>query len=239
MEQEVFPISFSRQNYFAPRYAEIAMQAYFDANICFEKLQAEGFLWPSYLVLEKMENDIIVTVVFSAMCMESFLNNYAATCLGDDEFYNNFDKLSVISKLQLIAKFILKAPIDKSRSYYSRLKALTRQRDAFVHNKSKTTPRLEAPATEIDTEPSCPEDDVEKMSLARVREMKEDLHTALEALKAIRDVALFFDQYDKNAHALSFLINPAQIFWGEPEEKTMKEFILKQLAIRPDVRYKP
>ena len=79
-----------------------------------DKTDYENYLY----VLDEIHKYTISTVVFSAMSIEAFFNNYAASCLGDEEFYDNFDKLSVISKFKLIAKFILKEDIDKTQSYY-------------------------------------------------------------------------------------------------------------------------
>ena len=126
-----------RVNVLYPTYCDIAMRAYYEASLLHEKLKAKHYSGECFDDRLLLEQKIIITIVFSAMSIEAFLNDYAAACLGDTEFYENFDKMSVLSKFKLIAKFILKTDIDKSKSYYSYLKILFSLRDSYVHSKSK------------------------------------------------------------------------------------------------------
>ena len=123
MADAIYPNSF-RINYFANTYCEMAMESYYNAKDLYLQIKKDNYVGERIHELVGMEKQVISAVVFSAMCIESFFNDYSAACLGDVEFYDNFDKLSTISKFQLIAQFILKKEIDKSKSYYSRLKLL-------------------------------------------------------------------------------------------------------------------
>ena len=128
----------ARVNMLASMYSEIAMESYFYASKCYQVIRDNNYSRACVYDETEMDKHIVKTVVFSAMSIESFLNDYAAACLGDSEFYENFDKLSAIGKFQLIAKFILKCKVEKDRDYYFYLKTLFRLRDSYVHNKSKS-----------------------------------------------------------------------------------------------------
>ena len=47
---------------------------------------------------EKLMNDYHIIIVFSAMTLEAFINDYLAVCLTDDFYYANFDKLTNYAK---------------------------------------------------------------------------------------------------------------------------------------------
>ena len=117
MAEHIYP-NHIRENCFAGRYCEFAMDHYYEALRTYESLEKGKFHSSMGIERREMENHIIATIVFSGMCLESFFNNYAAACLGDSDFHEYFEKLDVKSKFVLIAKFILKAEIDKSKSYY-------------------------------------------------------------------------------------------------------------------------
>lgn len=209
------PEHFARIDFNAPMYAEIAMNAFYEANNIYRDLEKRNFPSGDICDTEAFMKNVSITVVFSAMTVESFLNDYAATCLGDSEFYGDFDKLSAIGKLQLITKFILQSPIDKSRECYYRTKKLFRDRDSYVHNKSKelTYDKLLNNQIELTTP-------------------KELIDQATNGIKAIRDIALFFDSIDSNAHAVSFLIDPQEVYRVSDEESKIKKHILEILGIK-------
>lgn len=126
----------ARSNCLAGKYCELAMDHYYNALMLFEKIKEQKYHESTIWDFFALQDQIIVTTVFAGMSLESFFNDYASACLGDEEFYSNFDKLDVKSKFILIAKFILKAEVDKSKSYYSHLVSLIKKRNSFVHNKS-------------------------------------------------------------------------------------------------------
>lgn len=194
-----------RENNYSYIYADIVAQNYFEAkrlhNIIAKNKYDYEYIENQYL----MEQHIIIVCVFSAMAIEAFLNDYAAACMGDSEFYDNFDKLSVISKFQLIAKFILGKEIDKSLSYYSNFKTLIKQRDSFVHNKSKESSFQGCTLEEIQAfeEYKKTHNIVEKEPELDREEIKKDFSKAQLSIKAMRDFAFFFDSADKNARVIN------------------------------------
>ena len=71
------------------------------------------------------------------MTLEAFFNDYAAKKLGDKFFYENFEILRPMGKLQLIAKFILKADVVKGTTLWNLADSLFRERNKYVHSKSE------------------------------------------------------------------------------------------------------
>ena len=233
MGRDIYP-NLSRKNYLAGIYAEIAMQSYYNAHNLYEDIKKNNYNCNDFYQLSEMEKQVISTVVFSAMCIESFFNNYAASCLGDAEFYDNFDKLSTISKFQLIAKFILKMDIDKSKAYYSRLKQLIRCRDNYVQNKSKLSKFQGLSEDEYGKIKEFREYIDEKLMECTLPKVDIDntFKEAYNALKAIYDIAFLFDLYDSNIQAVTRLFQPYGIVYGEVLERKFKTVVFKDLGIK-------
>lgn len=203
-KSSIYP-DMARENHFSFMYSKIAIENYCEAKKLYNTIAKNNYDICDGEYRLQMEEKIIIVCVFSAMTIESFLNDYAASCLGDSDFYDNFDKLSVISKLQLIAKFILKKDIDKSQSYYSNLKALIKHRDWFVHNKSKKSSFQGYTYEEMQEFDDFIKDNniLETTPTLDKTEIKEDFAIAQTSIKAMRDIAKFFEESDDNCTALA------------------------------------
>ena len=223
-----------RQNYLASTYCEIAMESLYKANSYLERIKKANYAGYEISSKVSMDKSIITVVVFSAMTIESFFNNYAATKLGDTDFYDNFDKLSMISKFQLIARFILKSPIDKSKSYYSFLKSLVKNRDSFVHNKSRSL-KLNIDSTDDFETIDCLSENadflIEEYALNK-DEIDNGFREALNALRAIKDIAIFFDNADAECYALKSIFHPCGTIMGNEYEKQYKEYVFSELGLK-------
>ncbi|HHC7102354.1 TPA: hypothetical protein ACN341_004464 [Vibrio parahaemolyticus] len=79
----------------------------------------------------------IQTIVFSAMCVEAAINDYAGTHLGDKYFETHLSSLDVVSKWVVIPKLVCGNELDKSSAAFGSLKALIRTRNQLVHSKSR------------------------------------------------------------------------------------------------------
>ena len=79
----------------------------------------------------------IKAIIFSALCIEAAINNYAGTYLGDSYTENHLHKLDVVSKWVVIPKLVCGQSIDKSGPAFGALKNLIKARNKLVHNKSK------------------------------------------------------------------------------------------------------
>ena len=172
------------------------------------------------------------------MCVESFLNNYAAACLGDSDYYENFDRLSAIGKFQLIAKFILRTDIEKGNAYYSYLKQLFKNRDAYVHNKSRKAKYQGMSEDEFEEyqnfiQNSIDEEQYEEPTFS-AEEVASSIREARDALKAIKEMAIFFDKFDSEAYAFVKLFHPNGLVWGHPSERRYKAVVFPLLGIKVD-----
>ncbi len=217
MSRDIYP-DYGREGSFCHMYCEIAMESYYQAMQAHAQIKAENYSAYENTNYKAMNKGIISTIVFSAMAIESFLNDYAPACLGDDEFYDNFDRLSVLSKFQLISKFIIQTPIDKGQAYYFLLKSLFSRRDRFVHNKSR--------CMEFQGYPEEQMNEIEQAWLSEdmptfdVEDIRKDMRMGLDALKAMRELARFFDERDHNISALfRFFGSTVGFFVREPYQQ--------------------
>lgn len=223
-----------RQNGFYNHYADIAMESYYEAKECLQQLrEMDPLTHDCDLVIRKLQCRVMTSVVFSALCIEAFFNDYAAACLGDKEFYDSFDMLSPEGKLKLICSFILKHKIDKSQLYYCRLKELIKARNELVHNKSKeyfVEQSLVAPENETDER----QDQLLVASLIRhiehiYQECQKDVVMARNGIEAIKEIALLIDRLDSSAWAVGRIfipvcINGEYINHSHPIDKVLREF---------------
>lgn len=235
MTKAIYP-QHLRENFYAGTYCEIAMESYYQAKKLHDIIKKEHYILSSVHDIFDMDKKSIITVVFSAMCLEAFINDYAAACLGDPDFYDNFDKLSTISKLQLIAKFIWKDDLDKSQAYYCRLKRLFKERDAIVHSKSHLAKYQGLTEDEFKQYVSQKLERADNVGYEddtfKKEEIDQVIKTALDSLKAVYDIAKLFDAHDSNVYAVSRLIHPKGVYWGETAEKQYKSVVLPALGIK-------
>ena len=76
-------------------------------------------------------------IVFSAMCFESAIYEYAADHLGDSYVQEHLDKLDILSKWVVVPRLVAGYEIRKDRAPYGALKALIAARNRLVHSKSE------------------------------------------------------------------------------------------------------
>ena len=233
MTRRIYPNG-GRSDCFVSVYCEMAMEAYYNAKKNCDFLAENGYSCENMEEYGSMNKAIIATVLFSAMAIEAFINDYAAACLGDSDFYDNFDRLSVFSKLELIARFILKTSVDKSKSYYSHLKKLFKERDAYVHSKSKQLSFCGYTLEEIEEIDRLRRLNPQKEYRFDEKEIKEDMQKAIVALKAIRDIADYFDAYDSNVHATIRMFQPGGETYGSEKEQQYKTAAFHMLGMRFD-----
>lgn len=226
MAEAIYPNA-DRKNCLASMYCEMAMQSYYHAHKFYNVVQRHGY---SYLAANEqfaMNKEIISTIIFSAMTIESFLNDYASACLGDTDFREYFDKLSPEGKLVLIAKFIFKTDIDKEQAYYSYFKTLIKQRNEYVHNKSNELCNQES------GENKCDDNHIDcDIPTFDKSEIEMDIRKARDSIKGIKAIADYFDQYDSSVHAVSRLFTPEMIPYVSKDEQRYKKFVFSELGIK-------
>lgn len=190
-----------RQNCFASNYAEIAIKSYYKIKELYEKCKADKQNVGALGVIREADNYQMICCVFAEMALESYFNDYTAACLGDKEFFGEFEKLSVMGKFQLIVKFILHKEFDKSKAYYSRLKALVSDRNDLVHNKSTEIKPETIQRNEEDSENTTVPDFDEKEYLeSRFSMIKESWMASKEYVKAMICIAQFFYEHDQRSY---------------------------------------
>lgn len=194
-----YPETFMRQNCYASHYAEIAIKNYYEMKEVFEQNNGKDIKGEIVSEIRKVVNMQMICCVFSEMALESFFNDYAAACLGDSEFYDEFDKLSVIGKFQLIVNFILKKDFDKSKAYYSSLKKLLKDRNDLVHNKSTSIKPEDIQKCERCLNGESLDFDYEEYLKSNVLIIKDALREAKEYINAMVRIAKFFHENDVNA----------------------------------------
>ena len=199
-------------------YAEIAFRSYLNVKQRYQFYKGCDFNVDIFRELGLINQKAIVAVVFAQMSIESFLNDYAAACLGDNEFYDNFDKLDVISKLQLIVKFILHKKLDKSREPFTSLKTLNKQRNNYIHNKSYYLDLSQSNFQDIDIETYAGIAYAEEL-----KSLKEILKEAKTAMKTITEIIKFFEERDDNIHAVhrffAFGVDPIDLDISEIKQE--------------------
>lgn len=84
-----------------------------------------------------IQRSAMVSVIFSALTLEAFINNYAIERFSRSYFDNHLDKLSPVSKWIVIPKLVTGNEIDTDGQPYERLKKLFKLRDKLVHYKTK------------------------------------------------------------------------------------------------------
>ena len=211
-------------------YLEIALINYYHAIIKYEDLENNNFLQDGEYIDYSIEKDIMATIVFSSMALESYLNNYISGCIGDDNYYKVYEKLSWIEKLHLIIHFIFHQEFNKDHVCFTLLRWLEKTRNELIHNKPKfhhfqsdlTLEELEK--IEKSEEYKAHMELIEKYY--NKQEIKDTMKAGFDSLRAVKELALLIDKNDSNANVISLLFHPQLIGKSEIEEVKRKIYPL-------------
>ena len=128
----------ARTNFFSCEYTRIANEHLLKARCAINGLYNNH---PDYDQQDILHHDAImwsiISVVFSAMSIESFIYNYAASYLNDKYVKEHLDKLGVVDKWVIIPRLITGKQINKSECAFNLLKEVIGFRNEYVHNKSE------------------------------------------------------------------------------------------------------
>lgn len=213
MKGSFFPKEWGRNNCNFMYYSPIAFRSFCELEKAYKLIYDDEDLLlgggKNFIVLE----NAAICETFSAFALESYLNTYAAACLGDRAFYDNFDRLSTISKMQLISMFLYQEEIKKGNELYDLLKHAFSTRNYHAHGKSTA---IESGMTEEElaeymdyTDANGVDELQEAIATARQRLDVERL-SALKSLRALVGVACYIDAHDMSAHAKRTLL------WYDP-----------------------
>ena len=196
-----------RVNVLYSRYVDIAVENYYVLWKNMELIEKEKYVSTDETreAQRTLENAAVIIIVFSSMAIESYLNDYAASCLGDVEFYESFDKLSVLDKLRLIVQFIFRIEFVKNQPVYTHIRSLLADRNKVVHNKSEDFKKyanrkgIQVPHTVEEVEEcfgSIEDININVLMALDKESINDDVKMANNAIRALRETAAFMDKSD-------------------------------------------
>jgi len=218
-------------------YSWMAMVSYADAKRHLDLLlKGEGQPDEILLMEDMLEREVMVTIVFSAMALESFANDFVAGECGDEFFLQEVKWWDTVKKIKWIRKNILGGELNNEEGLFSLIKALFRCRNLYVHNESKDVSKEMFQNAMTDDEISKMSDLSEEENMAiytisesKKRGLKEDIEVAHAAIDAIYGVAEFFERHEKGEGAMSLLFGAGRCGTYSKEEaqkviQVQKEF---------------
>ncbi|EON90558.1 hypothetical protein MARLIPOL_18123 [Marinobacter lipolyticus SM19] len=132
--------SFARIGTFSYLYAEATEKGYSEFLATSEEIEAlDNVEYDERLGELEHARDLaaIQAIVFSAMCFEAAIYDFASIHLGDGYVQDHLDKLDVLSKWLVVIRFVSGIEIPKSEAPYAALKNLVFERNRLVHSKSE------------------------------------------------------------------------------------------------------
>lgn len=189
-------------------YGCILLEHLSDSYDYLEKLKKLDKKTNSYYEFSYIERQIelnyIEISVFSIMCVEAFLNDYIASCILDDNYYENFGMLNILAKLNLIVQFIFKDDSAQSKKCISLLKELNKNRNKLVHSKSKDATYLAYHSLEELEEVESKmnfEDYFDNMITQDIDSCSKLFDDSKRAIMTVVELAKYFDSQDIDLHA--------------------------------------
>jgi len=100
-----------------------------------QKKQTDTNIWGKYI--KKSINYFLVQHLFAAICLESFIYDYAATNFTDTFARKYLDKLDLVSKWVIVPKLVLGKEYPRGTQAFEYLRNIKKERDNLVHSKSR------------------------------------------------------------------------------------------------------
>lgn len=132
---------FARTDVMKNIYKSIAEEEYTNAVLTEAKFSSDIEEYELLELEHKATNHAVKAIVFSAMCLEAAINDYAGIHLGDRYFETHLSSLDIVSKWVVIPKLVCGNELDKSSAAFGALKKLIRARNQLVHSKSREIPK--------------------------------------------------------------------------------------------------
>ena len=182
---------------------------------------------------QQCELQYMQVIIFSADCIEAFLNDYLAVSYGDKLFSDSFVKLDNKGKLQLVALVSEQKTLDKldgGQTLLTNIEGLIKARNKYIHPKSQ--PFNENKKGELDSIEFSPDSD--KYCQIMVSEYKKEVNhfrtSILNALQAIYRLMKFIDFIDMNRNACQMFFDKGNI---PNPDKDFRRSVLQQYKIIP------
>lgn len=126
----------ARENY--ERYFELEKEA---SSLKFEDpLEMEASMFE---IRTNQDKCALITICFSAMCVEAFIYDYAARHTSDSYVQKYLDRLDLAGKWVVIPKLVTGKEFPISSNAFDSLKFLIKMRNKLVHFKSSDPPTNE------------------------------------------------------------------------------------------------
>lgn len=189
----------------------------------------------------QMESNYIEIIVFSIMCVEAFLNDYIASCILDDNYYNNFDMLNVLAKFNLIVQFIFKDNSDKSEKCASMLKGLNRKRNNLVHSKSNDGTYRGYHSLEELEEMESKMNNEEFFDNILTRDIKscfQLFNDSKQAVITVVELAKYFDSQDIDLNAIFRIFSFSKKDWLNESQCSKKQLKAFEILNFKNILYK-
>lgn len=222
--------NFGRVNGLYGDFAEIALNHYYSSKQIYQRLLVQTYIDETEIELyHALIHNSYIVCVFSAMAIESFLNDYLAARLGDKEYYDTFDSLSIINKVNLICKLIFKINFDKSTELYACLKQLTKCRNSLVHNKSESFYETQLYKNSFAGDAIISDGSSSwEISTEMLKEYEQTIGMAKNAINSLINIAMFFTKHDEESLAKFRLLG----IGGYPQLSPCIQSILKEFNIK-------
>lgn len=128
-----FYYEIARENYV--RYFELKKEA---SSLQFEDpLDMEASMFE---IRTNQDKCALITICFSAMCVEAFIYDYAARHMSDSYVQKYLDRLDLAGKWVVIPKLVTGKEFPRSSNAFNSLKFLIKMRNKLVHFKSSDPP---------------------------------------------------------------------------------------------------
>ena len=137
----------------SPIFLRISRREWRNYQLCWEKISPYfGDDWTERIkedpyfvtkILFKSKEHFMQSIVFSAMCLEAFIYDYAANNFTDTYAKKYLDKLDIASKWVIIPKMITGKDFPTDSQAFQDLQRLIKERNNIVHSKSTHKPRSE------------------------------------------------------------------------------------------------
>jgi hypothetical protein len=153
-----------------------------------DPLDVEAALHPIRL---KQQRSALITICFSAMCLEAFIYDYAARHISDTYAEKYLDKLDFVSKWVVIPQLVTGKQFPTGSHVFELLRFLVTTRNQLVHFKS--SPFTQDRQRKLQAEEQIDSPAVVKKCFSAIRELfaelqKMDPQNQYEGFYAIDDV---------------------------------------------------
>lgn len=123
----------ARDGVWAPSYFKTAISHCIEADNLLGKVLATDELPKHVMIDERINEAGTIVIVFSAMCIEAYLNDYLAQKMGESMFYKHYERKSSAEKLILA---LGSENLQGKENVELEVKNLFIERNSLVHAKS-------------------------------------------------------------------------------------------------------